>query len=126
MTEPHIAEVEGLCLAVIGYEEDYLDFIETETRSSGLRGINSFIPEELRVNSSETPAFERVGSDWDEPMWAEHRKEYIERTGRQLPPLLKVKVRVEVVEASAEETAAYWAQEQAKMRELPYSWRTQT
>lgn len=109
--------IEGTCLAVTGYEENYLRFVDEGFR---LIGITNLVPSDLTVDSSEVYGFGKEATPWDDEMGARYRVEYQQRTSRALPPLLKVKITAEVVEASPEETAAYWAAEQQRTREIPH------
>jgi hypothetical protein len=116
MSAPHEFAIEGRCLAVSGHEDNYLDFIDGQ-RSLGITGL---VPPDLVVDWSEATAFGRDEND-DYAGWANARAEFKQRTGRELPPVLKVKITAEVVEASAEETAAYWAGVRARYREIPHA-----
>lgn len=102
--------LEGKCLAISGYEENYLDFIEGEDTAAGICGL---VTSAAGLDSPEwryMTAFEFPGDDHWQPLIEEYRRE----SGRHYPPVYKVRIVVEAEPVSPDEERAYWEGVQQK------------
>jgi hypothetical protein len=116
------AVIEGVCVPVSGYEEDYLDFFgkaADEGRNLGVCGLvrmTGAVP----TNWSEATAFDMAllaePDEYGTSTWKELREEYQQREGRKFPPLYRVKIKVEVEQVPDEEAEKLW-HERAKRYE---------
>ena len=108
-----ICEREGVCLAVSGYEEDYLDFAEPGSAC----GIAELVEQAAGMESPRwdvLTAFELVQSSTaGRDTWSTTVADYQAETGRKWPPVYRVKIRVEAEALSDEETEVFWLKRQA-------------
>ena len=105
----HTIETTGI--PVSGYEEDFflgIKPMESHSMCSILQaaGIDS-------ISWTDETAFGYPG----EEMWEEHVKDYRKTTGRQYPPLFKVKLVVEAEKLPDEESDKYWMDQQKRYLE---------
>jgi hypothetical protein len=106
----HKKEIEGVGLSVIGYEEDFIEFIDGRTV-----GMHNFAPESVDWEVASAVVY--VGADDCRDAWKECMDEYIKETGRQFPKLFKFKITCEAEELSEKEITEYWQGKQNKYKE---------
>lgn len=104
---------EGIVLPESGYEEDFLHIGDPPGQDyiGAVGMIEKAAGTEVPggVNSS----FEYEHNDED-GFWTSGRDEYRNESGRQYPPVYRVRIQVEAEQCSDEETAEYWAQYQRR------------
>jgi len=105
-------EIEGICVAVTGYEEDFLRFANGDTvgACSMVKAAGAH-PLEWRTEtafSSGGKIDSRIAQEWEKL-----REEYRNDTGNEYPSAYRVRIRVEVEALTPAETAAYWKERQA-------------
>lgn len=102
LTSHQIFEVRGI--PVSGYEEDYLLMDEQNvigmTRLLTQQGLQ-------KISWQEATSFERREDDLDDH-FLEYRKQYISRTGRNHPPVYKIRFEIKAVQLSEEEAEEFW------------------
>jgi len=107
------AVVEGACTPVSGYEEDYLVFFsQDQDENVGCCDLMERAGVEL-LDHSALQAFRYEKVDEAERfdgnlMWAEAREEYRKETGRQYPPLYRVRIEVKAERIPDDEAEKIW------------------
>lgn len=107
-------EVNAVCVA--DWEADHLREINPSDISKGfLGGITALVKEAggTTVTDGTVSAFEDIEGD---EFWAPFRAEFREESGLEVPPVMRVKVTVEVEPLSPEESKALWEAHNARFR----------
>lgn len=113
------SKFDGFALCVNGFEENYLYEVGGEDRV--VKGIGAFVREAggRAVRSALPAAFEdEDATDVDDVgFYRSVRDEYRNETQRKHPPVMRVRVTVEVENLSDEEAGKVWLDHCAKMGE---------
>ena len=107
------SKFEGHALCVSDYEENYLYGVGTE--EPFMQGISAFVLDAggSTVRSSVPSAFEEESDGGG--YFKDVREEYQSLTGRKCPPVMRVKITVEVEPLTDEESEKVWADHCAKL-----------
>lgn len=111
------SKFDGYALCVTDYEDSYL--YGMGTGEPVLKGIGSFILDAggSTVRASVPSAFEDDGTEDDSlGYYKDVREEYQALANRTNPPVMRVRVTVEVEPLSDEEAGKVWADHCAKLR----------
>jgi hypothetical protein len=107
-----VYEVSGICVTEYDQDQDGLSFVNGDLFSisdavQGAAGVES--PPASVLSAAE---FAETPYD-DHRCWSEQLDAYRTETGRQWPPVYRVRVRVEAEALPEEEIARYWERQRA-------------
>jgi len=103
-------EIEKEGIAITGPEEDYFQITNGNNEEFNIAISDLLEPVNVPIINWDTiSAFELIGTEsHTDEFWNSKVNEYREETGREFPPIYKVKFIVEAEPLSEEETKKFW------------------
>jgi hypothetical protein len=102
--------IDGVGIAVHGHDDDYIELDEQDL------GIANLVIQAAGVGSPAAnvlSAFKYDGTQGEGGVWHEFVATYRQESGREWPPVYRVRIAVEAEALSDEECAAWWMERRA-------------